>query len=118
MPSTAIRPSSRVIRNGHDTRKGQPRHQARRCAVTIVPAFRALAVLLLAIPPAAEDAVTAAARSNFDEYLDFLAIPNVPDKPEDMRRNATFLERAFQKRRFSTTLLENPAGRPLVFAQF
>lgn len=86
--------------------------------MTSVPVLGALAVLLLAIPPATEDAVTAAARANFGEYLDLLALANVPDKPEDMRRNAAFLEQAFQKRRFSTTLLDNPAGRPLVFARF
>jgi acetylornithine deacetylase/succinyl-diaminopimelate desuccinylase-like protein len=66
---------------------------------------------------AAEDVVTAAARKNFGEYLELLAIPNIPDKPEDMRRNAAFLEKAFQKRGFSTQLLDNPAGRPLVMAQ-
>jgi len=67
---------------------------------------------------AAEDAVTAAARKNFPEYLELLAIPNVADKPDDMRRNAAFLEKAFQKRGFSTRLLDDPAGRPLVFADF
>ena len=66
---------------------------------------------------AADDAVTAAARKNFGEYLELLAIPNIPEKPDDMRRNAAFLEKAFQKRGFSTQLLDNPAGRPLVFAQ-
>src|SRR3954469_9951266 len=65
----------------------------------------------------AEDAVTAAARRNFTEYLELLAIPNVPDKPDDLRRNAAFLEKSFQKRGFSTQLLDNPAGRPLVFAR-
>ena len=75
-------------------------------------------VILVADPgSAAEDVVTAAARRNFGEYLELLAIPNIPEKPEDMRRNAAFLEKAFQKRGFSTRLLDNPAGRPLVFAQ-
>ena len=75
-------------------------------------------VLLLGHPGnAAEDAVTAAARRNFSEYLELLAIPNIPEKPDDMRRNAAFLEHAFQKRGLSTQLLDNPAGRPLVFAR-
>src|SRR5438876_5049122 len=75
-------------------------------------------VLLLGHPgKAAEDAVTAAARRNFSEYLELLAIPNIPEKPDDMRRNAAFLENAFQKRGLSTQLLDNPAGRPLVFAR-
>ena len=66
---------------------------------------------------AADDVVTAAVRRNFAEYLELLAIPNIPDKPDEMRRNAAFLEKAFHKRGFSTRLLDNPAGRPLVFAQ-
>src|SRR5256885_4842262 len=75
--------------------------------------------LLLALPGAdAEDAVTGAARKNFGEYLELVAIPNIPDKPDDMRRNAAFLEKAFQRRGFSTRLLDNAASRPLVFAQF
>lgn len=75
-----------------------------------------LLVLLLAAG-VADDALTAAVRRNFGEYLELLAIPNVADRPEDMRRNASFLEKAFQKRHFSTQLLDNPAGRPLIFAQ-
>ena len=74
-------------------------------------------VLLEHSASAAEDVVTAAARKNFSEYLELLAIPNIPDKPDDMRRNAAFLEKAFRKRGFSARLLDNPAGRPLVFAQ-
>src|SRR5439155_724307 len=60
---------------------------------------------------------TGAARKNFGEYLELLAIPNIPDKPDDMRRNAAFLVAAFEKRHFSTRLLDDPAGRPLVLAQ-
>ncbi len=77
----------------------------------------ALLLLLAKSAGAAEDAVTAAARKNFGEYLELLAIENIPDRPEDMRRNAAVLERAFQKRGFSSRMLQNPAGRPLVFAQ-
>ncbi len=74
--------------------------------------------LLLALPGAdTEDAITGAARKNFGEYLELLAIPNIPDKPDDMRRNAAFLVAAFEKRHFSTRLLDDPAGRPLVLAQ-
>jgi acetylornithine deacetylase/succinyl-diaminopimelate desuccinylase-like protein len=80
--------------------------------------FRFGLVLWLARPAgAAEEAVGAAARGNFGEFLELLEIPNIPDKPEDMRRNASFLEKAFQKRGFSTRLLDNPAGRPLVLAR-
>ncbi|HWE24379.1 MAG TPA: peptidase dimerization domain-containing protein, partial [Myxococcales bacterium] len=84
----------------------------RRLFVTFV-----LALLSAHRASAADDATTSAARKNFGEYLELLAIPNIPDKPDDMRRNAEFLQRAFQKRNFATKLLDNPAGRPLVFAE-
>src|SRR4051812_45466066 len=87
--------------------------------MTMRKALVGFGVLLLLGPAAgaAEDAVTAAARRNFSEYLELLAIPNIPDKPDDIRRNAVFLENAFQKRGFSTHLLDNPARRPLVLAE-
>src|SRR4051812_29459788 len=82
------------------------------------PLFAFSPILSLAQPgSAAEDDLTAAARKNFGEYLELLAIPNIRDKPDDMRRNAAFLEKAFQRRGVSTRLLDNAASRPLV-AQF
>src|SRR3954471_13511533 len=85
-----------------------------RGAVTV-----AILAIAFAAPPgmAADDDVTSAARKNFGEYLELLAIPNIPGKPDDMRRNAAFLEKAFARRGFATRLLDNPAGRPLVFAR-
>src|ERR1700750_2780813 len=81
--------------------------------------LRLFALFLLAAQPgiAAEDAVTAAARRNFGEYLELLAIANVPDKAEDMPRNGALGAEAWQKRGFSTQLLDHPARRPLVFAR-
>jgi acetylornithine deacetylase/succinyl-diaminopimelate desuccinylase-like protein len=82
-----------------------------------------LILLILVLPAAGADArawddeVTRAAQRNFAEYLDLLAIPNVADDAADIRRNAAFLQRAFEKRGFRTKLLNNPAERPLVFAQ-
>jgi acetylornithine deacetylase/succinyl-diaminopimelate desuccinylase-like protein len=63
------------------------------------------------------DEITARAQQNFPEFLELLALPNVADQPPDIQRNAAFLERAFQKRGFKTTLLTNPADRPAVLAQ-
>jgi acetylornithine deacetylase/succinyl-diaminopimelate desuccinylase-like protein len=57
-------------------------------------------------------------QANFQEYLELLSLPNIPANANDMQRNAAFLERSFQKRGFKTQLLDNPAGRPLVFAEF
>lgn len=64
-----------------------------------------------------EQEVVKHAQRNFPEYLQLLALPNVPDQPADMQRNAQFLEQAFRKRGFETRLLESPAGRSAVFAQ-
>jgi acetylornithine deacetylase/succinyl-diaminopimelate desuccinylase-like protein len=75
------------------------------------------ALLLSALPAAAEDRVAAVAQRNFGELLELLSIPNIPAQPEDMRRNAAFLKAAFEKRGLSVKLLDNPAGRPLVFAE-
>ncbi len=66
---------------------------------------------------AKDDEVIAAAQANVPELLQLLSIPNVADHPDDIQRNARFLEAAFKKRGFKTQLLDNPASRPLVFAQ-
>ena len=86
--------------------------------------MRTLTVLLLSLLPFAtlqarawDDEVAAAAQKNFAEYIDLLAIPDVADNAADIQRNAAFLQRAFDKRGFSTQLLTNPANRPLVFAR-
>lgn len=60
----------------------------------------------------------AAAQSNFAEFLELLRIPNIPAEPQDIQRNAAFLEQSFRKRGFDVRLLANAAQRPLVFAQF
>jgi acetylornithine deacetylase/succinyl-diaminopimelate desuccinylase-like protein len=67
---------------------------------------------------ALSEEITRFSQLNFPEYLDLLAIDNVASKPEDIVRNAAFLERSFQKRGFKTERLENAAGRPAVFAEY
>ena len=76
-----------------------------------------LLLFVLAGPVLAEDAVEAAARKNFGEYLELLSIPNVAAVPADTRRNAALLRKMFEKRGFAVKLLDDPAGRPLVFAE-
>ncbi|MGH8175085.1 MAG: M20/M25/M40 family metallo-hydrolase [Steroidobacter sp.] len=83
---------------------------------TIITSVLALLCTHGALAGSLIDAATRHSQQNFSEYLELLAIPNVPDQPTDIQRNARFLERAFQKRGFDTRLLENPAGRPAVFA--
>lgn len=78
-----------------------------------------LLALTLAVgpaPPAAHD-FERAAQANLPELLELLAIPNVASEPADIRRNAAFLEQAFQRRGFRVQQLDDPAGRPLVFAE-
>jgi acetylornithine deacetylase/succinyl-diaminopimelate desuccinylase-like protein len=70
----------------------------------------------LAAAPAAVD-FERAAQANLPEFLQLLAIPDVADQPADIRRNAEFLKAAFEKRGFHAQLLDNPAQRPLVFAE-
>src|SRR6186713_2948066 len=71
--------------------------------------------LATAAPTTEEFERTAQAR--LPEYLELLAIPNVADRPADIRRNAEFLEAALEKRGFRAQLLDNPAQRPLVFGE-
>jgi acetylornithine deacetylase/succinyl-diaminopimelate desuccinylase-like protein len=67
---------------------------------------------------ALSEQITRFSQQNFPEYLELLAIDNVASKPEDIRRNAAFLEQSFRKRGFATQRLDNPAGRPAVFAEY
>lgn len=62
-------------------------------------------------------ALIEAAQANIPEFLQLLSIPNVADNPGHIRDNAAFIETALNKRGFRTRLLQNPANRPMVFAQ-
>jgi acetylornithine deacetylase/succinyl-diaminopimelate desuccinylase-like protein len=82
----------------------------------------AMALALLCTPAARarawDDEVIAAARRNLPEFLEFLSIPDVADRPADIQRNAAFLEQALRKRGFTTQSLANAANRPLVLARW
>ena len=58
-----------------------------------------------------------AASGTFREFVEFLALPNVEISPEDIRKNAAWLEVAFARRGFLVRQLPN-GGRPMVFADF
>ena len=64
----------------------------------------------------AEDAARYS-QANFGEFLELLSIENVADQPQDLQRNAAFLERSLAKRGFTVRKLDNAAGRPLLYAQ-
>lgn len=83
----------------------------------IVAAALALSLTQNVFAGAPADVVTQLSQQNFPEYLELLAIENIPDQPADIQRNAAFLQNSFKKRGFATQLLKNPAGRPAVFAQ-
>src|SRR5689334_7231887 len=86
-------------------------------ALAGVPAAAWPAVSPMSPSPLAPDPVALAVQRNLPEFLDLLAIPNVASEPSDIQRNAAFLKTALEKRGFRTQLLDNPARRPLVFAQ-
>ena len=65
----------------------------------------------------APDLVTRTVQKNFPEYFELLAMPNDAINASDIVKNAAWLEKAFQKRGFTTKQLENN-GKPLVYAEF
>jgi acetylornithine deacetylase/succinyl-diaminopimelate desuccinylase-like protein len=77
-----------------------------------------LATTLLALGlVAGGDPVERAVQRNLPEFVELLAIPDVASNPADIRRNADFLQAALARRGFRARLLDNPAGRPLVFGE-
>jgi acetylornithine deacetylase/succinyl-diaminopimelate desuccinylase-like protein len=65
----------------------------------------------------ADEQARKAAAGTYRELVEFLALPNVEQSPEDIRRNADWLEAAFARRGFSARQLPND-GRPMVFAEY
>jgi acetylornithine deacetylase/succinyl-diaminopimelate desuccinylase-like protein len=57
------------------------------------------------------------AQQSFPEYLQLLSIPSDSIVPADIQKTAEFIATGFQKRGFSTKLLENQ-GKPMVYAEF
>ena len=58
-----------------------------------------------------------AVQRNIGEYLELLRQPNVAGVPADIARNAERLRVAFERRGFRARLLDNAAGRPVVWAE-
>lgn len=61
--------------------------------------------------------LTQLARATFDEYLEFVALPNDASVPADIRRNVDWLEAAFKRRGFTTRQLPND-GKPMLYAEW
>ena len=69
-------------------------------------------------PPApADDQARQASSATFREFVEFLALPNVEQFPEEIRKNAAWLKAAFARRGFAARQLPN-GGRPMVFADY
>ena len=84
---------------------------------SIVSLATALLISHAAVAGTLIEEVTRHAQKNFPEFLELLAIDNVAAVPQDIRRNAAYLEQSFRRRGFEVRLLDNPAGRPAVFAR-
>lgn len=71
-----------------------------------------------ALPGGIDDqAIRAAAAASFPDYFELLSLPSVSQVPEDIRKNADWLVKAFEKRGFKARELDNK-GKPLVFASY
>jgi acetylornithine deacetylase/succinyl-diaminopimelate desuccinylase-like protein len=64
-----------------------------------------------------DDEVQRVARQSYPEYFSLLSMPADAARPEDIRRNVDWLDKAFAQRGFRTRQLPNN-GRPLLFAEF
>jgi acetylornithine deacetylase/succinyl-diaminopimelate desuccinylase-like protein len=94
---------------------------------TVLPAILAEVALLAALPAAVSRAETSpasldeqareAASGTYREFVELLALPNVEQVPEDIQKNADWLEAAFARRGFAARQLPND-GRPMVFADY
>jgi acetylornithine deacetylase/succinyl-diaminopimelate desuccinylase-like protein len=88
------------------------------------PSTFLLAATLLAASPSLgqpsaslDDWARQAASATFREFVEMLAIPNDQQVPEDIRKNAAWLEAAFARRGFAARQFLNE-GRPMVFAEY
>jgi len=76
-----------------------------------------LAFAFFAPSAQAQSDPTRLARGTFREYLELLSLPNDSVAPADIQKNVEWLERAFQKRGFTTKQLAN-AGKPMLYAEW
>ncbi len=82
-------------------------------AVVLLLALGAIGVEARELAPAVAAQV---AQASFRDYLELLALPNDAIVPDDVRKNADWLEAAFQKRGFKTEQFAND-GKPMLFAE-
>jgi acetylornithine deacetylase/succinyl-diaminopimelate desuccinylase-like protein len=68
-------------------------------------------------PVLLDDWARHSASGTFREFVELLAIPNDQQVPEDIQKNAAWLEAAFARRGFGARQFANE-GRPMVFAEY
>lgn len=66
---------------------------------------------------ASEDFRREHGRRILEDYMSFLAIPNVASDEEGIRRNAEYIEQALERRGVTAELLELPEAPPVVFGE-
>ena len=83
-----------------------------------------LVIIAVAVPavasaqtPLSPQAAQKLAQGTFREYLELLSLPDDAIRPADIEKNVDFLERAFGKRGFTTSRLDNQ-GKPLLYAEW
>jgi acetylornithine deacetylase/succinyl-diaminopimelate desuccinylase-like protein len=85
-----------------------------------MPRFLAVVIILLSSHQLHAQTLDALAEkysaATFPEFIQLLSIPNISAVPADIQKNTAFLDAAFQKRGFKTTVWPNN-GRPLLFAE-
>ena len=67
--------------------------------------------------PSLDEALRRATAASYIELLELLSIPNDQAVPEDIQKNAAWLEAAFKRHGFTARQLPNE-GRPMVFAEW
>ena len=85
--------------------------------LAFVGLFSAAGSLFAQTAKLTQDQVVKFAQQSFPEYLQLLNIPSDAAVPADIQKTAEFIANGFQKRGFSTKLLENQ-GKPMVYAEF
>ena len=85
--------------------------------LAFVGLFAAASSLFAQTAKLTQDQVVKFAQQSFPEYLQLLNIPSDAAVPADIQKTAEFIANSFQKRGFSTKLLENQ-GKPMVYAEF
>lgn len=99
--------------------RNTPQISILRTARRVLVLLPALVLSTTALATAAELSAADAeryAQATYREYFELISLPNDAIAPEDVRKNADWLEQAFRKRGFTTKQLANN-GKPMLYAE-